>query len=1280
MEAGAILQGRYRVVRAAGAGGMGGVYRADNLATGRAVALKVLLHQDAAASSRFVQEAQSLAAVSHPAIVGYVDHGVAEEGRLFLVMEWIEGEDLAAVLARGAMAPTEALAVARRVAAGLAALHAAGVVHRDLKPANVVLESGDPARARIVDLGIARAGWRTRALTRTGAILGTAGYMAPEQIEASRGADSRADVYALGCVLFECLAGRPAFDGGHLLMVLARALGDEPPRLREIVPGVPDEIDALVARMMARHPAQRPEDGAAALAALERVAAWGDAASTAAPGAAEGVPLRGERRPLGLVLARAPDDLADATMDAADAGAAHAAADVVAARWGARAWSFGADALALVVQHPGGAREQAARSARAALDLEARLPGWTLAVATPSADMSGEVLAAVVDRAAGLLVAGAGGVRLDPVTAALLDVGFDVEHTGAGALLCGFSAARDDARPLLGKLTPCVGREAELRLLEGALAACDDEQAPRAVVVLADAGWGKSKLRREIIARARERGTVRVVQARAEMDGALHGLGIVRSLLADAAGLGDEAGSARWRALAGHVERTIAGASADLVEICGELAGAPPPEPGEALRAARKDPAELRWRAIEAVAAWLRGEARERTVLVSLEDLHQADASSVGVLVEAWKELGDTPVLLVGTARPEVDDLHPHLFAMRGMQTVRLGPLARRAAERLARQALGDGTPADRVARIVDRAGGHPLLLEELVRHAAAARDDAEAPASVLALLQSRLLALDPAARRLLRAASVFGERFPPEGVLALLPEGARADVPVLLDALTHEELVVAPRRGATDAEGYVFRHALVCAAAYDMLPADERAAAHRAAAAWLAARPESDEAAVADQLARAGDAAAAAPWFLRASRRAAERSGVVEAIALARRGQADGVDVGLHVELVVEEAWDLMNLEDLAAAFTALHDRVPWSRLRVGSPLWVMAKASEAALAGFASEPGALVEGVGALLAQTVEPPPPIETWGRAVALLVPALVHLAMVDEVRALLALAERSGPLRDDDPFLAFLEFARAGHHLCTDSGAAIAEIRRCVDRSKRAGLRDRHGFAAVAAVILAVAGCAGEATSVARSTRAHVERRREGFYANWITIAELLTRIYRESPENCEAYAARLNTTDWVSFAYGKADARMSAALAAPGDRGVVDAVFADISGMAEALVTFSTVSMTLASFLAHLELMREHPLEALAHSDRGLRDFVTGDISARTSLRLSRIRALAALGRHDDARAALHEARARIARIASEIERPEDRAAFLAHPLSAETLAFNMSSPAGLGA
>lgn len=252
------LGDRYSVERELGQGGMATVYLAEDLKHGRKVAIKILKPELAAAvgTERFLREIAISAKLRHPHILPLYDSGGAE-ALLYYVMPFVEGETLRSRLDRETQLPVEnALEIARQVADALSYAHARGVIHRDIKPANILLESG---HAMVADFGIARAitAARGEGLTETGMTVGTPAYLSPEQAAGERNLDGRSDVYALGCVLYEMLAGQPPFTGPTAASVVHQRLIAEPPLVTQLRPGVPAGIANALKRTLAMNPADR---------------------------------------------------------------------------------------------------------------------------------------------------------------------------------------------------------------------------------------------------------------------------------------------------------------------------------------------------------------------------------------------------------------------------------------------------------------------------------------------------------------------------------------------------------------------------------------------------------------------------------------------------------------------------------------------------------------------------------------------------------------------------------------------------------------------------------------------------------------------------------------------------------------------------------------------------------------------------------------------------------------------------------------------------------------
>ena len=330
LVSGTVIDGRYRVVREIGAGGMGRVYEAEHMFLRRAMALKLLrrgLATAPEATARLIQEAMLAGQVPHATIVRVFDCAALADGQVYLAMELLRGESLEQRLRRPGTA-AEVVPLLAELARGLAAVHRVGVVHRDIKPANLFLASGEGGvQAKLLDFGVAKLlpGATADAAVRTqaGAVLGTPYYLAPEQ---ARGGsiDGRADLYALGVILYETLTGTLPFLGDSFMAIVARHLHEAPLDPRQAAPerSIPDGVAQLTMRLLSKDPALRAGDGDALAAelmalmgvegaALERVALGGGShgasmgATTVAPGAAiglvEGTGAATQRVEVGLV-------------------------------------------------------------------------------------------------------------------------------------------------------------------------------------------------------------------------------------------------------------------------------------------------------------------------------------------------------------------------------------------------------------------------------------------------------------------------------------------------------------------------------------------------------------------------------------------------------------------------------------------------------------------------------------------------------------------------------------------------------------------------------------------------------------------------------------------------------------------------------------------------------------------------------------------------------------------------------------------------------------------
>jgi tRNA A-37 threonylcarbamoyl transferase component Bud32 len=259
---GTTLAERYLIVEQLGSGGMGAVYRAEHVHMKKSVAVKILhrhMTTNQEVVARFEREAVAAGRIEHPNVAAATDFGRLPDGSFYLVLEYVEGKSLGVLMDEGPMAPARALAITRQIADGLAAAHAAGVVHRDLKPDNVLLFERDGVRdiVKVLDFGIAKVhleeGSGHRPLTQIGTIFGTPQYMSPEQGQ-GRTVDARSDLYALGVLLYEMLAGELPFDADDLVVLITRHVTEPPPALPAAIPA---PVRSLVSDLLAKKPEER---------------------------------------------------------------------------------------------------------------------------------------------------------------------------------------------------------------------------------------------------------------------------------------------------------------------------------------------------------------------------------------------------------------------------------------------------------------------------------------------------------------------------------------------------------------------------------------------------------------------------------------------------------------------------------------------------------------------------------------------------------------------------------------------------------------------------------------------------------------------------------------------------------------------------------------------------------------------------------------------------------------------------------------------------------------
>ncbi len=894
---------------------MGVVYAARDRSTGEQVAVKVLTLDGEHDRRRFARETRVLAEVRHHGIIRYVDHGETPAGLRYLAMEWVEGETLAERLTRSGLSAREAVEVIRRIADALGEAHRMGILHRDLKPSNVMLPNKEIERVKLLDFGLARHAARTD-VSMTGVLVGTPNYMAPEQAEGSRIIDARADVFALGCLLYKCLTNETPFAATDFNTVLARLLFSRAPRVRAKRPELPVELDALVARMLEKEPARRPANGSEVATLLAMLPAL-DVPMNAVPARAQAI-TASEQRLVALVVAGEVDeaDADDPTVVLADPASRSNAPllrTTIAAHGGA-AERVGEDGLIASFAGAKSATDLALQAARCALAIRAIWPktpvavgiGWIAAqrrrrgsdlftqtkmlLEPASAPMSARTLTTPgVTRRIPVMV--------DEMTSNLLDARFEVHRIGPLRALSGERELMGSARTLLGRPTPCVGRDRELAAIDGLWRECVTESVARFMLVTGPAGAGKSRLRYEFLQRLRDEGDDSEVWiARGDPTRKHAPFGLIGPLIRRVAGIVDgEPLEARQQKFRARVGRHVPPKNRERVtEFLAEIAGIPLGDGSDAhlLNTARQNTAVMGDQQRRAFEEWLVAECTASPVLIVIEDLQWGDVPSMKLVEAALRNLSDRPFLVLSFARPEVSESFPGLLRDYNAQELALPALPRRAAERLVDATLGDRVNAERRAQMIELAQGNVFYLEELIRSVAEGRGD-ELPGTVVAMVQSRVDELDAELRRVLRAASVFGRVSWRGGLIALLGGREKARiVDDLINELIDRELLSERDDARFPAERELaFRHGVMRDAVYALLSPEDRALAHRLAAGWLEAVGEENARVLAEHHALGEEPALAARWYELAAHQALEGNDYAATIDCVERATACGIE-----------------------------------------------------------------------------------------------------------------------------------------------------------------------------------------------------------------------------------------------------------------------------------------------------------------------------------------------------------------------------------------------------
>ncbi|MCA9668252.1 MAG: protein kinase, partial [Myxococcales bacterium] len=949
--------GRFELLEAVGRGGMAEIWRARDTERGDVVAVKRLLgeSQTPADRARLEREAHALQKIDHPNVVGCRHLGF--DGKVpYLVLEWLEGEDLAGLLKREQVALDVAIDIVDQALAGLGACHQQSVVHRDIKPANLFLtrDADGELRVKLVDFGLALLTDATR-MTAAGTVMGTLYYMPPEQAYGQTAIGASADIYAMGVILYQLASGSLPFVAAQPAALLLKIVTETPPSVRELRSELPIELEQVVSRAMARESGARWADSSAIRAAL--------------------APLRALATRVGPPsIPRADDDVTEPIARPSLATAQTAAQrSLIRPRSEVRVvW--------LVCVEPMVERDQRVlRAARAAVELHGgtyeRLMNAVIGIfgiertegdEAQRAVRAGLALLERVGDAARVLTSltridvGVGlrwrAEDLDRIIARLSEVPPGTlaacEHTRetlgpqleAAPLeapsLAAYSrvesfSGESGRRRVLGVETELYGRKRELAALWASVEqALDDEQA-EALLLVGAQGIGKSRLLDEVRAEMIERCAL-LLEARCDSARAERPYGLLAEALIRAAdihvGQPDEAKRAALsRLVQSHVPaEPDESARTQIVEFLAEateLCAVDSP----ALHAARAEPQLLRERVGAAFETLLACAAERGPVVLMLDDLQWSDVATLELCRRVLGALDDAPFLLLGTSRPEGVQRVREAFEGRELAELELKALSRRQLSRLVRSVLGEQLPAEVEQLIVERCAGNPYFAEELMswlatrKHivresdgtwrARASVSQMDLPASVQTAVQGRLDALSGELKDLFKSASVYGETLWEAGCRALgfVEPGA-----ALRDLESAELLERQPTSRFEGTGQWRFRQAMLQEVAYQMLPDALRGELHRKAALWLEMVGEADQTLLAWHYERGGERSRAAACHARAAEHA-YRTGQLDLAKRSYQRSLDGADGRVRVDRLLGLASTLYRASELHDAEAAL-------------------------------------------------------------------------------------------------------------------------------------------------------------------------------------------------------------------------------------------------------------------------------------------------------------------------------------------------------------------------
>jgi hypothetical protein len=779
---------QFELMRQVATGAGTAVYQARDRWTGKLVAVTVLQPNCVGTAASFEDKTTALAELDHPGIARWVGRGVTDRGEVYVAIEWLWGETLEESLARAPLSPNAVARLASTLLSALAVVHRTGIVHGSLRPSKIFLFHHRVDEPRIL-------GFETRWTFPMGAgpsereaAIKRCRYRAPEQIRGDRDVDSRADLFSLGCVLFECLTGEPPFTGESVMEVSAKIALGATPRIALRRPEMDPAMKRLVESMLAPERRHRPAD------AVELGRSFADLAGAGGDRDGTGgvMPLTpatlsdGEQRVMcGLLVserAAEPTPVAPSGPPQATGrirslrGRGGGGIAAVVERFGGRTDRVREGALVVSMPAQFLLPEQAVQMASCALAIRSECPDAVMAIAVGRAVLLAGVPAGpLLDRLASRVEGPSGTISVDDLAARLLARRFHLEGTTERRLV----AERDPADGA-NQPGPPAGlfseREVSLvRVLQSYERAIESREA-RVSLVVAEPGMGKTRLAEELVSVLKAPAAAGKWPQPLVLSCAGHPFG----------------GRARYPMLQGLLRS--AGIKLD----------------GESSR-------EM---IVEEWVAWLRRRCTDSPLLLLLDDLQWGDGASMRLVDAALQLVSDQPLFVLALARPEVDERFPGLWAGRAVERLPLRPIRRRTASAVLERHLDDGR-LGAAPYILERFEGNPFFLQELI--SAVRGGERLVPDTVLGIVERRFDDLGPEVRRVLRAASMLGEGpFSPDALVKFLGATSRSHLADSLGILTERQIL--RRSGEGDRATFRFaRRPLIREAALETLTTADR-------------------------------------------------------------------------------------------------------------------------------------------------------------------------------------------------------------------------------------------------------------------------------------------------------------------------------------------------------------------------------------------------------------------------------------------------------------------------